>query len=502
MAATRINIFLSYASEDQRLAEAIASGLDNAFKYGIDLKHMSLFQPGVNYRTLIDQALDEADVLLVVATGKEKLAHSFTGYEVGYFRRSMVNRKYIDERQRMERMIIPIALSADIPDTLSDIQGVGIARDDLFFFGLQPDGSIKGQRKDPLSDLFLRVYDVLEGIAPDDGMRRRDRAALKAEYVAQAASLYRQLVDLMSTLPVRRSFPKTRIRLRLPPAASAGLEIDDRVSLACDGPTVGMFQSNQSQDVQPWSEFAKRIGPDDIVWMWSDALRSLITSNLTDEVTEADQLVFSYDEKKLFRLFVARSTDFYDGSRELDIYVVEVYRQKDVGDPFTTYLGKAIDIALRYRSLFLERASPYGPRLLHYSLPHEWKNQIRHLVRELRLILLKSRESGLGDRTHVAHVFGEGDSAAGDEANAMLAMAAEWEKLKDQLYRAASEALAAPEATDEVRRRFLKVLTDFCDQTRKMNVAYINKLMKWLQLAIQDEPGDSQGSVSARVRAA
>src|SRR5438046_3162616 len=95
MALSKLVIFLSYASEDQKLATTIANKLTSAFGRAVDLRYMSQFQLGVNFRTAIDEALDAADILLVVATGREKLTHTFTGYEVGYFRRSQQTRPFI-----------------------------------------------------------------------------------------------------------------------------------------------------------------------------------------------------------------------------------------------------------------------------------------------------------------------------------------------------------------------------------------------------------------------
>jgi hypothetical protein len=39
----------------------------------------------VDWRTRLEEALSDADVLLIVATGRQKLSHSYTGFEVGFF---------------------------------------------------------------------------------------------------------------------------------------------------------------------------------------------------------------------------------------------------------------------------------------------------------------------------------------------------------------------------------------------------------------------------------
>jgi hypothetical protein len=62
MSAHKATVFLSYVSEDQKFAEAIAVRIANSFKRAVDLKYMSQFPLGANFRSLIDQALDSADI--------------------------------------------------------------------------------------------------------------------------------------------------------------------------------------------------------------------------------------------------------------------------------------------------------------------------------------------------------------------------------------------------------------------------------------------------------
>ena len=86
MAEERLHVFISYSSEDRDLATAIAEELRRAFnptilKLTIDVE----FSLGSNWRDRLKADLDDTDILLVVATGKQKVSHSFTGFEVGYF---------------------------------------------------------------------------------------------------------------------------------------------------------------------------------------------------------------------------------------------------------------------------------------------------------------------------------------------------------------------------------------------------------------------------------
>ena len=175
----KLVIFLSYATEDQQLANTIANKLTNAFgTRTVDLRYMSQFELGVNFRTTIDQALDAADILIVIATGREKLSHTFTGYEVGYFRHSQQTRLYIDENNKAQRLIIPVAIFADTPATISEIEGIGIGQTDRFFFELV-DGKLTGQKEDPFLNLLDRIDNILEKTDPDArSSEQRDRIVI------------------------------------------------------------------------------------------------------------------------------------------------------------------------------------------------------------------------------------------------------------------------------------------------------------------------------------
>src|SRR4051812_30256530 len=92
MAGERLHVFISYSSEDRDLATKIGEELRRAFNPAILRLTIDVeFALGSNWRDRLKADLDEADILLVVATGKQKVSHSFTGFEVGYFDSSVTH---------------------------------------------------------------------------------------------------------------------------------------------------------------------------------------------------------------------------------------------------------------------------------------------------------------------------------------------------------------------------------------------------------------------------
>ncbi len=127
MAEERLHVFISYSSEDRDLATAIAEELRRAFspailKLTIDVE----FSLGANWRDRLRADLETTDILLVVATGKQKVSHSFTGFEVGYFEGSIEHAPKMANFPTQDRLMIPIAVFTKTPETMSDIQALQI----------------------------------------------------------------------------------------------------------------------------------------------------------------------------------------------------------------------------------------------------------------------------------------------------------------------------------------------------------------------------------------
>lgn len=112
-------IFVSYASEDHCIAEAIGKCLKVALPdvfAEINLDKWFL-QPGSEFKKQIESKLEKTDVLIIVYTGVGKPSHGYTGWEVGYFDRIL--------RTAPNRM--KIAMYLDSPPAISaDEQGVSL----------------------------------------------------------------------------------------------------------------------------------------------------------------------------------------------------------------------------------------------------------------------------------------------------------------------------------------------------------------------------------------
>ena len=120
-----VNIFISYAREDKELVASIDGLLRDTFEFApLNIYRDIEIKEGQNWAKQIDVALQEADILLVIFTDRMKMSHSYTGYEIGYFNRSIQQRR--KGNAGFDRIYIPFCIGADVPDTMHDIQGVSI----------------------------------------------------------------------------------------------------------------------------------------------------------------------------------------------------------------------------------------------------------------------------------------------------------------------------------------------------------------------------------------
>ena len=86
MPTRTFRIFLSYASEDWKIALAIATSLREALgEFPEICLDKWVLEAGSEFKKQLEVKLEQTDVLIIVYTGVDKQSHSFTGWEVGYF---------------------------------------------------------------------------------------------------------------------------------------------------------------------------------------------------------------------------------------------------------------------------------------------------------------------------------------------------------------------------------------------------------------------------------
>lgn len=501
MPQERLNIFVSYADEDVLLAKEIRDQLLKAFSpILIQVTIAAGFALGTDWRKEIADRLDKADIMLIVATGRQKLSHSFTGFEVGYFYNSRNTRRRMASFDS-DRLLIPIAVFTKAPQTVDDVQGIEFdgplnpltidaktLKDKTAFMRSLPANAVAN----PLLALFKRVQSIIKTtveFSPEELQAFNDQLTERAEELH--ATLFEEMKKRVST----EVFPERKIVIRLPSAArsdslaSATIEF---VGQSFD--TFGFGAPDPGE--RSWTDFLESIDDARVAKSWVGNIQALVTEARNGECNESRQLITSRDQRRLFRMFVARNVLYLSGINEIHIYVVEI-RPKDFGDPITTLLLKAISVGLQYRFMFLEgKASQFSPETFNAVLLDNLKPRVSELIQELDYLLWQSEEARLSEPENILPIYRHDLEPGEIEQKFQL-----WEENKTKLYAAAHQVLdaTAREQLDKAARQFRTTLADFCRSTAVMNREYTGNVLEVLQEIVMRTP--AQGGRSGGPRA-
>jgi TIR domain len=491
-----LHIFISYASEDVGLAQAINSGLRNAFPLGtFKMTLASDLKLGINWRSELEEALSDADILLIVASGRNKPSHSYTGYEVGFFSASKLasrNMRNFDS----ERLVIPIGVIARIPDALADIEGLDLTSELEPF--LVEEESLANNNEDflasiaampgrnPFVKLLARLQEILES------RRRFDQNVLedvRKRGKESAAELYKMFFEDFQNRVFKEKFPERKIIVRYPDAAIDSLgDLPPKTTLEFIGGTFDVFKINPPPNQTiTWEKFIQQIPHDDTSTEWTDIIRSLVITGRQNDFADNRRLLASADQSRFFRLFVSRSVVYYSKVTELHIYVVEV-KSRDYGDPTTTMLLKAIQVGLMYRSLFLEGASSeFSPESVRSTLPQNLPKSVRELLQELDYILWMSTDAGLALPRNINLIYP--DWARGELEKRLK----QWDSLKSDLTSTGLKVLGAKrEELGVVKNEFEDRLAAFCAATIPMNKEFLTNVLQLLEQIVKKNGAPAQ----------
>jgi hypothetical protein len=479
-----INIFLSYAHEDQAIADAIAVTLRRAFFDTFDITLMSEFPIGLNWRDLINNSIEATDIMIAIATGRLKPGHSFTGFEIGSFTTSMRFRKNMTIAPDVARRMIPFAVLDKTPAAINDFEGIDIEPKDLH--ALRFDASdapreireLSAQGGDDATKSVVKFLSDLQDIISEVLPEKSKKISLSKERIeffnTLAMGLCEQLFSSVSNREESVLIPKSKLIIRVPPGTSLEQDALSTALVQTQGPCCDSFGLDQDNRTYDWATFLKCASGSDIANAWNEAFRSLLVSMNNSEFVE-NNIILSFDRKRTFRLFVARLITLFSGVREYHVYVIPLLKPKDYGDPATTLLLRALQVSLGYRFMFLEGSSEFAPDLIRATRAAMLQSTVSAMQNGLNMLLQMAEDAGLNDPEHVVTIFG---------AKGIDDLYALWDTEKKALYDAASAILANPPTANQ-KAAFVAQLETFCEHTRDLNKRYTTRVLEVLQHRIQ-----------------
>jgi hypothetical protein len=491
-----LNVFLSFSSEDVGIASSIASTLRKAFPREVEITAMNEFPLGENWRELIDNSIDRTDVLIAIATGQLRPSHSFTGQEVGSFSFSMREKPKINGCD-LDRRIIPFAVLASVPATVNEFEGITIDKDklrDLRFDALSLQSQLnkeEASHNDDSSKMYLFLSDF------EDILIKR-RASIKKSSVVDVQrmrvteeriktlkelgnDLRLSILGLMLDREESSERPKAKLVVRLSGSAVNSPPEDwlTQSTIGLDGNVSEIFGPRANSALYTWEQLTGNIA-EDIVYQWRKVFTALL-SNSVKSIFLDDNSILSFDKKKIFRIFISQITHYYNGDRQIDIYIVEVLRQKDYGDPDSTLLLHGLEVSLAYRFMFLEKLSIFSPAYFKAVRIENFRESVSDMLDGLNVIILLTELYGLSNPQNILRILGL------SAADSLAERYQYWDNERDAIYEAATRIIASKHVSELDKRNFIQSISDFCEHTKQMNESYTSTVMGVLNKTIESK---------------
>jgi hypothetical protein len=393
----KLRVFISYAREDIAIAAAARSALDAALDNDFSEIFMDVgsIEAGDPFQVLITDQLDITDVLLIIYTGTGKHSHGFTGFEVGYF--ASVQKRSKAACEAPERAIV--SMYRDVPPpTTGELQGLhfGIDTETLQDSPEHFSESLINAvtKEHPIVRFFQGLQARVIAIRIESGFTAGepvDAVMCARKLLSTVFARLKETVD--SVLKPQKQITILTSRAALN-ASEGKLPHDAVLRPVGSGNPMSIFSLSEKE--LTWSQFLERTAHHKLAIAWREAINDIISSTLQDVIdVDNSQIVCSSDETRLYRLILTTSTAYFNGNRELNIYLVEALRPPDHGNRNTTMLLKGLGLVCRFRSLFLEYNSDFHANTIELVAAAALPSAARNLLRELDLLTLASVASEL-----------------------------------------------------------------------------------------------------------
>src|SRR5205814_83051 len=141
--------------------------------------------------------------------------------------------------------------------------------------------------------------------------------------------------------------PQKHLRVRYGAGSNGKIALEN-ASITDEGSALGIFGFGPDEHKVRWDAFCERVKDKAFGPSWINAINRMLTSQVDDD---SSQVIVA--SGRLYRLILTTVTTFFGGENEASIYMVEVFRRPDKGNPETTRLLKAILLLCRFRFAFL-----------------------------------------------------------------------------------------------------------------------------------------------------
>jgi hypothetical protein len=485
--AKPVGVFFSYAREDGDIVDAFYKAFQDLDEIVdgevVVFRDRTSIEPGRHIGAAIRNALEDSDYLIVFYTGTPKASHSWTGMEIGYFENFI--QRDIEGHGSTERKIVSIYFD-EPPSSIADLEGISLqiqpsdlsqSRDD-YIKALT--AASRGQAAgDPLTRLLNEIARLAERRSSrnhgQDQARAERRTANRTEKITAeiVPQIKTAMYDCLGGRVARKSIEQRLIEFEVegPDWRDRSKGIPGNAKLTAHGKAFELFNLAERKEGVSWRDFLNELSSTagEEASAISRAIERVFDSAVSNVSTvDNDQLVRSPHDQKLYRVLVTRHFDYYNGRKIVNMYFIEKLRKNEFGDQDTSILLAFINVAARYRFIFLEPESELSEEaFISTTKPALLQDKIHRVLQEIVLIEDESKQLKLDSQRARTLLFGRRETIG--EAGRVSEM---WDIARLRLFETADKVLKStpgqPSFSAEVEA-WRDALKDFTAMARTIN---------------------------------
>ncbi|UYW27480.1 toll/interleukin-1 receptor domain-containing protein [Methylorubrum extorquens] len=495
-------VFLSYASEDADIAAAFYSALvqvrdlaGGGIKPFFDRVSIAA---GDNFDQEIREALQSSRYFVAFHLGTLKRSHSYTGFELGYFQALMDEENKPAESHPRE--IVPIYIGKpDGPSAESQGISLDISPADLRSSSDAYKQKIAtmeyvGKSTDPLTKFLNKLARAAEDLTLrnfSDDEREAKQAKRAHDIENTIVPAFKAVIhNYLGRRVERRSIEQKLLEFHTDSAADSTGPVGllDETQVRGHGDIFTIFGVAKRDEALSWLEFRNEVetsagadGPS----MIRAIMRVFKSAVSLQSALDNDQLIRAVDNR-IYRIIVTRHFDYFSGKKVLHMYFIERLRLDDFGDEKTSILLSMVNVAARYRFIFLEPESSLSEQA--FLFEHDatrLKSKVDELLRQLVMVEEESHVFRLDSQKARNAVFGDAPDLI-----SLRKMNISWINARARLTQAADVLFAAEEDSfQHALDDWLSVLNEFTKIARQINSAVGCRALDALRQAFsKDEP--------------
>lgn len=219
---------------------------------------------------------------------------------------------------------------------------------------------------DPLTRFFNSIADkveelILKDVVDSDTLNRERIERFQA--VQKIVPVLRgEMYDCLSSRVARRSIEQRLITFELPKgrAKEADEAVPDHAIVIQHDKAFELFGIDLNNDKITWREFKEAIlarsGKANAATVLAIE-RAFITAVSPKITRDNEQIIRGLRDDRIYRIIMTQHFDYYDGRKVLHMYLIEALESAIFGDTKTSILLGLINLAAKYRFIFLEPES-------------------------------------------------------------------------------------------------------------------------------------------------